>query len=162
MTENPQYNRATCYFCLSEERQILEEHHIVPRRFDGSDDDENLVRVCPTCHQKLERLYDDRFYDELGVENSGSDSGDVEWSGSHEDSVAVIHTWQGGGIETLNLLDVIEDIARSHEHGAPAEELHELMVREYDIDTEDLHHIVTQLKQKGEVYEPEPDVYRTT
>jgi len=55
-----------CYFCTETER--LEEHHIVPRRFDGSDSDENTVTVCPTCHSKLESLYDSRFYSELGVE----------------------------------------------------------------------------------------------
>jgi len=55
-----------CYFCGEEHR--VETHHIVPKRFDGSDEEENLVDVCPTCHSKLENLYDKRFYDELGVE----------------------------------------------------------------------------------------------
>lgn len=57
-----------CYFC--DETACLEEHHIVPRRFGGSDDSANLVRVCPTCHRKLESLYDKRFYDQLGVDSS--------------------------------------------------------------------------------------------
>ena len=57
---------SSCYFCHGTER--LESHHIVPRRFDGDDTDENLVDVCPTCHSKLEHLYDSRFYSELGVE----------------------------------------------------------------------------------------------
>lgn len=56
----------SCYFCGEIER--IEQHHIVPRRFNGDDTDENLVSVCPTCHSKLETLYDKRFYDELGVE----------------------------------------------------------------------------------------------
>lgn len=52
-----------CYFC--DESEALDRHHIVPRRHGGSDDEENLVTVCPTCHRKLETLYDSRFYDEV-------------------------------------------------------------------------------------------------
>lgn len=62
----------SCYFCDGG-AGVLEEHHIIPRRFDGSDRDENLVDLCPTCHEKLERLYDKRFYDELGVEKEEED-----------------------------------------------------------------------------------------
>lgn len=63
-----------CHFCS--ERFVLEDHHIVPRRFGGSDAEENIVTVCPTCHQKLEKMYDKRFYDRLGVdtETDGSDT----------------------------------------------------------------------------------------
>lgn len=57
-----------CFFC--DELEVLEEHHIVPQRFDGSDSDENLVTVCPTCHRKLESIYDARFYDEIGAKSS--------------------------------------------------------------------------------------------
>lgn len=49
-----------CYFCG--EVDVLEEHHIVPRRYNGSDKEDNIVTVCPTCHRKLEKLYDDKFY----------------------------------------------------------------------------------------------------
>lgn len=59
-----------CYFCGDTARGNLERHHIVPRRFDGSDKDENIVTLCPTCHEKLESLYNKRFYDTLGVEKS--------------------------------------------------------------------------------------------
>jgi len=154
MTDNPQYDRVTCYFCLSEERQILEEHHIVPRRFDGSDDDENLVRVCPTCHQKLERLYDDRFYDELGVESS--DSG--------ESTDTVIHTTIKGedGSEVLSLLDVIEDIEDTHRGGAPVGVVLDRGSFGFDEPRDKIRFEIEKLKQKGEVYEPEPDTLRTT
>jgi len=54
-----------CYFC--DEFRVLEDHHIVPQRHGGHDKAENLVTVCPTCHQKLEKLYDTRFYKQLGV-----------------------------------------------------------------------------------------------
>lgn len=63
----------SCYFCNEIER--LQEHHIVPRRFDGSDDEENLVKLCPTCHDKIENLYNKRFYDTLGVEKPKEDDG---------------------------------------------------------------------------------------
>jgi hypothetical protein len=59
------YGGDGCYFC--DEKERIETHHIVPSRFDGSDDPENLVGVCPTCHSKLENLYSKRFYDSLGV-----------------------------------------------------------------------------------------------
>ena len=29
----------------------------------------NLVHVCPTCHQKLERLYSENFYKRLGLDD---------------------------------------------------------------------------------------------
>lgn len=60
-----------CHFCGQEP---TETHHIVPRRFDGTDADENLVDVCPTCHSKLESLYDKRFYDALGVEKGSAET----------------------------------------------------------------------------------------
>lgn len=50
----------TCYFCGETDR--LEEHHIVPRRYRGSNEDESLVTLCSDCHVKIEQLYDDRFY----------------------------------------------------------------------------------------------------
>ena len=52
-----------CFFC--DEAEALDRHHVVPRRHGGSDDEENLVTVCPNCHRKLETLYDSRFYDEV-------------------------------------------------------------------------------------------------
>ena len=58
-----QHPRSDCYFCGSE--GPIETHHVVPRRLDGSDHSENLVDLCPTCHERLERLYNNRFYDKL-------------------------------------------------------------------------------------------------
>lgn len=54
-----------CYFCPK--RTDIEVHHIVPRRFNGTNERENLVAVCDRCHKKLERLYDSRFYESLGL-----------------------------------------------------------------------------------------------
>jgi hypothetical protein len=54
-----------CLFCDS--RDGLEEHHIVPRRLGGTERDGNLITVCGSCHKKIERTWDQRFYDRLGV-----------------------------------------------------------------------------------------------
>lgn len=60
-----QTNRDTCYFCGSD--GPIQTHHLIPRRFDGSDAIRNLVDLCPTCHQRLERLYDDTFFAAIGA-----------------------------------------------------------------------------------------------
>lgn len=64
MTQRP---RETCFFCGEDTEEVLETHHVVPQRFGGTDRPENLVDVCPSCHGKLESLYDRRFYDALAV-----------------------------------------------------------------------------------------------
>lgn len=51
-----------CRFCGEKDRACLEQHHIVPRRFEGSDSEQNLVTLCSNCHQKIENIYDERFY----------------------------------------------------------------------------------------------------
>jgi len=65
----------SCHFCG--ETEVLQEHHIVPQRFDGSDESVNLVTLCPTCHRKIESMYDKRFYDELGVEKPESAESEI-------------------------------------------------------------------------------------
>ena len=59
--------RERCYFCP--EDRNLDEHHIVPQRFGGSDSAVNVVTVCERCHDKLERLYDKRFYQHFNIED---------------------------------------------------------------------------------------------
>lgn len=65
MNDNP--DRERCYFCGEGHAEALEEHHIVPRRLNGSDEPENTVWLCGSCHDKIERMYDDEFYDRLNV-----------------------------------------------------------------------------------------------
>jgi hypothetical protein len=74
--EVAQVGRETCYFCGSE--GPIETHHVVPRRFDGEDADENLVDLCPTCHQRLERLYDDDTWTEIREYDPNGESFDTE------------------------------------------------------------------------------------
>jgi predicted metal-dependent TIM-barrel fold hydrolase len=66
-----------CHFCPR--RDSIEVHHIVPQRFEGSNRKENLVAVCERCHEKLEALYDKRFYQKLGIEDEkGSRESHIE------------------------------------------------------------------------------------
>lgn len=65
--ENHQIDRDDCYICSRGNPDILEQHHIVPKRFGGSDTDANLVELCPSCHQAIESLYDERFWTAVGA-----------------------------------------------------------------------------------------------
>lgn len=73
-----QTGRANCYICAGGHQDLLITHHIVPCRFGGSDESENLVDICPTCHRALELLYNKRFYDELGVKPETSQTGRLD------------------------------------------------------------------------------------
>ncbi|QIO25411.1 HNH endonuclease [Haloarcula sp. JP-L23] len=64
-TPQEYHSREDCYFCG--EQGALDSHHIVPKRHGGTDKNENLVTVCPTCHRKLETLYDKEFYESIGI-----------------------------------------------------------------------------------------------
>lgn len=69
-TEDPQSDEDSCYFCG--EKESIEEHHILPQRFDGSERRSNVVDLCHDCHWKLERLYNKDFWDAVGVEDPRS------------------------------------------------------------------------------------------
>jgi hypothetical protein len=59
-----------CFICGDPNENAIQTHHIVPNRHGGSDKDENLVDLCANCHQAIERVYDKRFYQALGVEQN--------------------------------------------------------------------------------------------
>jgi len=59
-----------CFICGDDRSHLLETHHIVPRRFDGDDSAENLVQLCPGCHSAVEKMYNSRFYRNLGVKGA--------------------------------------------------------------------------------------------
>lgn len=59
--------RDHCYFCGA--FGGIEEHHIIPQRFDGPDEPGNIVGLCERCHKKLERLYDKSFYEFFGIDD---------------------------------------------------------------------------------------------
>mgnify|MGYP002763262520 FL=1 len=54
-----------CYICGEDNPNVLQTHHILPRRYGGGDGPDNLVRLCANCHQAVESLYDERFFDRL-------------------------------------------------------------------------------------------------
>jgi len=64
---NASKDRQQCYFCQVSEPSALEEHHLVPQRHNGSDEPENLVMLCGSCHNKIESLYDDEFYERVSA-----------------------------------------------------------------------------------------------
>jgi hypothetical protein len=56
-----------CFICGDARENSLETHHLVPKRYGGTDTQENLVDLCASCHAAIEKLYDDGFYERLGV-----------------------------------------------------------------------------------------------
>ncbi len=44
-----------CSFCPEDDVSILQPHHITAVSKGGSNDLENLIAVCPTCHEKIHR-----------------------------------------------------------------------------------------------------------
>jgi DNA replicative helicase MCM subunit Mcm2 (Cdc46/Mcm family) len=147
--DNPQYDRGSCYFCHEPDTHILETHHIVPRRFDGTDDAENLVTVCPTCHQRLERLYDERFFESLGVEPAGDSTDGGEGETSRE---------QRERIETMRR--IINRLESEHPEGAPIDTV--LNEAQADgIERPKAESEMENLRCQGDVYEPTTDYLRT-
>lgn len=55
-----------CFICGEDNPNVLQDHHILPRRHGGGDSDENLVTLCANCHAAVEQIYDDEFYERAG------------------------------------------------------------------------------------------------
>lgn len=55
-----------CFICGEDNPNVLQEHHIVPRRYGGGDSDDNLITLCANCHEAVEKIYDDDFYARAG------------------------------------------------------------------------------------------------
>jgi len=56
-----------CQICGVKRPRSMEEHHILPRRFGGSDTDDNLVVLCANCHRAVESIYDKQFWESVGL-----------------------------------------------------------------------------------------------
>jgi len=153
-----QHPRQRCYFCASE--GPIETHHIVPRRYNGSDEDVNLVDLCPTCHERLEALYDDRFYESLGVEKPETEEqegGPLIAEKFDKDTSRVQRKCSQA------VKNVIEELNTSEREGAPEKEIYDKAIEEYDILNEEfIEDTVLKLRRKGEVYEPKQNRFRTT
>jgi phage/plasmid-associated DNA primase len=44
---------------------MLQQHHIIPRFLDGPDSEENTTTLCANCHQAVEQMYDQKFYQDI-------------------------------------------------------------------------------------------------
>lgn len=146
-----QHPRQLCYFCGSE--GPIETHHIVPRRHDGSDDEENLVDLCPTCHERLEALYNVDFYDSLGIETAKE--GDEEKEETDKVNVSR-ETYR-------NVKETVEKFEEDSEKGAPINDVLDEVVHENEeTPLEEAKAALLALRKKGEVYEPCSDHLRAT
>lgn len=56
-----------CFVCGEDNPNVLHRHHLVPRRYNGNDDDKNIYTLCANCHEAVEKMYNDDFYEELGM-----------------------------------------------------------------------------------------------
>jgi len=116
MSESSNYHNdlkaEQCYFCPA--THDLEEHHIVPQRFDGQDDPINVVTVCKRCHKKLERLYDKRFYESLGLDDETGERDSHRDCAIHDCENTATHTKTVSGMK--NGRHVRADAPRCEEH----------------------------------------------
>lgn len=143
VTQTP---RTNCYFCGSE--GPIETHHIAPQQFDGSDDESNLVDLCPTCHERLERLYDKSFYQELGLEPSDGNGGEVDViEPSPPEEVVAVKTFIKENTDEVRWPE-----------GVPVE----FVIEEIDMSNDEAKDAIEESKQLGEVYEPRTDHLRST
>lgn len=62
-----------CFVCGYDNPNGIEIHHIVPRRFGGTDHPENTVHLCASFHQAIEKIYDDSFYERLHIQSREDD-----------------------------------------------------------------------------------------
>jgi len=66
-----------CFICGEDNPNVLQTHHILPRRHGGGDSAENLVTLCANCHVAVERIYDDSFYQRIDISKGDASKADV-------------------------------------------------------------------------------------
>jgi len=52
-----------CQVCGHHFPKSMNCHHLIPRRYGGSDDDDNVVILCANCHTAIEQLYNRSFWE---------------------------------------------------------------------------------------------------
>jgi len=137
-----QHPRQRCYFCGSE--GPIETHHIAPRRHGGENSDDNLVDLCPTCHQRLERLYDTDFYKTIGLTDVETDG---ETSNEEREKIKEVKS-------------VIAEIEGQYEEGAHTNIILEKIREKLDW-VDDPKDELKNLRRRGEIYEPTQGRIRT-
>jgi hypothetical protein len=73
-----------CYICGEDTPSRLQEHHLVPKRHGGTDRKQNMVTLCAGCHQAVEQLYDDAFYERLFARADPE-----EFDGNHDAGIEI-------------------------------------------------------------------------
>jgi len=66
----------TCQICGAQRPRSMETHHIIPRRYGGSDDDPNLVTLCSSCHTAVESIYSNDRWRQAGLTKESADGDD--------------------------------------------------------------------------------------
>ena len=56
---------SSCYVCDEGNSVVLEEHHLIPRRFDGDDRESNVYTLCANCHRAIESMYNSDFWNRV-------------------------------------------------------------------------------------------------
>lgn len=69
---------AACEICGADNN--IETHHIIPRRYDGSDCEDNLVDLCRQCHRAIEEIYTDDVWDDINLS--------MQWDASESPAAA--------------------------------------------------------------------------
>ena len=139
-----QHPRRNCYFCGSE--GPIETHHIIPQRHGGSDDESNLVDLCPNCHERIERLYDKEFFREVA-------------NAKVTDSIIVDRSSKELTKQDT-AKDIIGTIEDNYERGAPEKEIRAEIANQDALDESTDY--IEKLRRKGDVYEPYEGHFRTT
>jgi len=160
-SHTPEVQRDTCYLCGNPHDELFERHHIVPTRFEGSDEAKNLVDVCPTCHRKLERLYDHRFYEQLRDHFKKELTEDQLVASSEAPSESKSESeskFMSGTYEKQSVKRIVAELEESHEYGAPIEKVYEEHPKSDDFIRDNL----SALRTEGQVYKPKEGHLRTT
>lgn len=50
-------SKRRCFICACGNPNVIETHHIVPRRYGGGDTRDNTVELCSNCHTAIEKIY---------------------------------------------------------------------------------------------------------
>jgi len=52
-----------CEICGQHYPNAMHYHHLIPRRYGGSNSDDNLILLCANCHGAIEQIYDRSFWE---------------------------------------------------------------------------------------------------
>lgn len=89
----------TCYICGHGNTDVIQRHHIIPQRYGGGDEAENLVSLCPTCHDAIERIYDNSFFKAMGVGKEETEQGGEKQCEWRTCSASASYRLEGSGYE---------------------------------------------------------------